>query len=124
MSLNFDNGGVTHEADDVVVRFRTREQAGLLLATASDRSADRMEATLEGGRVRVEVRVGQSAKIVYAGQSLNDDIYHTLLLRRRGSKIEAVVDDDEPVVGKCYDRATFSSMCSPEWHFPRRGSRK
>jgi len=109
MSLNFDSGGVTHEADDVMVRFRTREQAGLLMATASDRSADRLEAALEGGRVRVEVRLGQSSRSVYAGQSLNDDIYHTLTLRRRGSKIEAIVDDDEPVMGEVHGSQTLLS---------------
>ena len=39
-------------------------------------------------------------KTFYVGQSLNDDIYHTLVFKRRGSKIRAVVDDDTPVLGK------------------------
>ena len=38
-------------------------------------------------------------KTFYVGQSLNDDIYHTLVFKRRGIKIRAVVDDDTPVLG-------------------------
>ena len=52
--------------------------------------------------MRVRARMGEPGEdgLFYAGQSLNDDIYHTLALRRRGGKITAIVDDDEPVVGK------------------------
>ena len=56
-------------------------QNGLLMSTRHDRSADRLEVTLEAGRVRVRVEMGQSEKSVYAGHSLNDDIYHTIVFR-------------------------------------------
>ena len=45
-------------------------------------------------------------KTFYVGQSLNDDIYHTLVFKRRGTKIRAVVDDDTPVLGNY-----FSNKC-------------
>ena len=51
------------------------------MSTRHDRSADRLEVTLEAGRVRVRVEMGQSEKSVYAGHSLNDDIYHTIVFR-------------------------------------------
>ena len=34
------------------------------------------------------------------GQSLNDDIWHTVTLRRRGSTIEASVDEEDSKKGK------------------------
>ena len=102
MGLVF-NEGVTHEADDILLRFRTTEQAGILLTTTHDRSQDRLNVALEGGRVRIELRLGSSEKVMYAGQSLNDDIYHSFVLRRRGTKVTAIVDDDDPVVGECFE---------------------
>jgi len=41
-----------------------------------------------------------SEKHFFVGQSLNDDIYHTLVVKRRGAKVKAIVDDDAPVLGK------------------------
>jgi len=41
-------------------------------------------------------------KHFFVGQSLNDDIYHTLVLERRGAKVKAVVDDDAPLLGLFY----------------------
>ncbi len=76
-------------------------QAGLLLETRHDRSPDRLQLALEGGRVRVSARLGSSpTKVMFAGQSLNDDIYHAVRVSRRGAKISAIVDDDEAVVGE------------------------
>ena len=80
MSLRYERGA-TNEADDLTLRFRSREQNGLLMSTRHDRSADRLEVTLEAGRVRVKVEMGQAEKSVYAGHSLNDDIYHTVVFR-------------------------------------------
>ncbi len=55
---------------------------------------------MEAGRVRVTLRMGIEDKTIYVGQSLNDDIYHTLIYKRRGTKIEATMDDDQPILGK------------------------
>ncbi len=99
MNLVFREG-VTHEVDDVLLRFRTREQSGLLLTTIHDRSADKIDLALEGGRVKVTLQLGAQRKVVYIGQSLNDDMYHSVVVKRRGKKISAAVDDDEPIIGK------------------------
>ena len=44
-------------------------------------------------------QIGQDQKALFAGNSLNDDIYHTVVFRRRGSKLRAIVDDDDPILG-------------------------
>ena len=41
-----------------------------------------------------------ASHVFFAGQSLNDDIYHAVVVRRRGGKVEVAVDDDETVVGE------------------------
>ena len=47
---------------------------------------------------------------VVVGQSLNDDIWHTVSIRRRGNTIEASVDDEESKKGEhCHtDRGSFT----------------
>ena len=101
MSLKFTES-VTTEADNLSLRFRTVEQAGILVVTRHDRSQDKLEIVLEGGRVKVSIDIGLAEKSFYVGQSLNDDMYHTLIYQRRGMKINAVVDDDAPVLGNIF----------------------
>lgn len=91
---------VMTEADDLSLRFRTVEQAGVLLVTRHDRSQDKLEIVLEGGRVKISIYIGLAEKTFFVGQSLNDDMYHTLIYQRQGLKIKAVVDDDAPTLGK------------------------
>ena len=91
---------VTSEADNLSIRFRTVEQAGVLVVTRHDRSQDKLEVVLEGGRVKISIYMGSAEKSFYAGQSLNDDMYHTLIYERRGMKVNAIVDDDAPVVAE------------------------
>jgi len=88
------------EADNLSIRFRTVEQAGVLLVSRHDRSQDKLEIVLEGGRVKISIYIGLAEKTFYVGQSLNDDMWHTLLYQRRGLKINALVDDDAPVVAE------------------------
>ncbi|XP_071747001.1 neurexin 1 isoform X2 [Lepeophtheirus salmonis] len=96
ISLSYKDGTTT-EADDIILRFRSMEQHGILFTTHHDTSKDKLDVTMESGRVRLSFQVGHSEKTIFAGQSLNDDIYHTILLQRRGTKIRVVVDDDEPI---------------------------
>lgn len=49
MTLVF-NSGLTHEADDLLLRFRTKEQNGLILSTIHDRSLEKLEIKLEASR--------------------------------------------------------------------------
>ena len=106
MSLLFTES-MTTEADDILIRFRTTEQTGTLMTTRHGRSTDRFDLVLEGARIRITAVMGGSAseKTVYAGQSLNDDIYHSVVVKRRGTKVVTIVDDDEPVIGEsAHDR--------------------
>ena len=97
MSIRYDKGVVT-EADDLILRFRSKEQNGLLMSTRHDRSQDKLEVTLEAGRVRVDVDIGQESSNLYAGTSLNDNMYHTVIIKRRGNKLNVVVDEDDPII--------------------------
>ena len=56
LSLRYP-AGLTNEADDITIRFRTIEQSGLLLTTRHDRSQDKLELSLESARVRVTLQV-------------------------------------------------------------------
>ena len=60
-------------------------QAGVLVVTRHDRSQDKLEIVLEGGRVKISIYLGLAEKSFYAGQSLNDDMYHSLIYQRRGN---------------------------------------
>ena len=52
-------------------------------------------------QVRITLQLGTGReKTIYVGQSLNDDIYHSVVIRRRGRNVRATVDDDEPLVGE------------------------
>ena len=39
---------------------------------------------------------------MFAGSSLNDDIYHTVVFKRRGTKLTVTVDEDDPILGICH----------------------
>ena len=43
------------------------------------------------------------------GQSLNDDIWHTVTLRRRGNTIEASVDEEDSKKGMHFTRVVRNS---------------
>ena len=47
-------------------------------------------------------------KTFYVGQSLSDDIYHSLVIRRRGKKINVTIDDDEPLLGELFSLRMLS----------------
>ena len=98
MSLRYSES-IMSEADNLSIRFRTVEQAGILVVTRHDRSQDKLEIVLEGGRVKISIYIGLAEKTFYVGQSLNDDMYHTLSFERRALKIRSFVDDDAPVLG-------------------------
>ena len=68
MSLRYDQS-VTHEADDLIFRFRSVEQNGLLVSSRHDRSQDRLEVTLDAGRVKIYIHVISLLHL------FNDNIY-------------------------------------------------
>lgn len=83
------------EAQDISLRFRTQEKSGLLLLAKSQNLKDALEVSVDGGQVKVFMQIGHYEKTLYLGQSLNDDFWHTVRLKRRGRKLEGRVDDEE-----------------------------
>ncbi|XP_069494004.1 neurexin 3 isoform X33 [Ambystoma mexicanum] len=82
------------EAEDVSFRFMSQRAYGLLVATTSRESADTMRLELDGGRVKLTVNLGKGPEILYAGQKLSDNEWHTVRVVRRGKSLKLTVDDD------------------------------
>ncbi|XP_061699902.1 neurexin 3a isoform X1 [Syngnathoides biaculeatus] len=91
------------EAEDVSLRFRSQRAYGLLMATTSRDSADTLRLELDGGRVKLTVNLdcirincnsSKGPEMLYAGQKLNDNEWHTVRVVRRGKTYNLIVDDD------------------------------
>ncbi|XP_069494006.1 neurexin 3 isoform X34 [Ambystoma mexicanum] len=91
------------EAEDVSFRFMSQRAYGLLVATTSRESADTMRLELDGGRVKLTVNLecirincnsSKGPEILYAGQKLSDNEWHTVRVVRRGKSLKLTVDDD------------------------------
>lgn len=82
------------------------------MVTRHDRSQDKLEIVLEGGRVKISIYIGLAEKTFFVGQSLNDDMYHTLIFERRALKIRSYVDDDAPVIGNNENAIDLNTVCS------------
>ncbi|XP_047536849.1 neurexin-1 isoform X1 [Vanessa atalanta] len=86
------------QTEELLLRFRTTK-AGLLLRTASEHSADRIELAVAAGRVRASVRLGDREKNLLAGTNVADDKWHTVRFSRRASNLKLQVDGGQPVRG-------------------------
>ncbi|XP_034833852.2 neurexin 1 isoform X2 [Maniola hyperantus] len=84
------------QTEELLLRFRTGK-AGLLLRTASEHSADRIELAVAAGRVRASVRLGDREKNLLAGSNVADDKWHTVRFSRRASNLKLQVDGGQPV---------------------------
>ncbi|XP_042874196.1 neurexin-1-like isoform X2 [Penaeus japonicus] len=85
------------QAEDISFRFRTNRPAGLLVATTSSQSSDKIELALQSGMLRLTVKLGDRDKVVHAGNGLNDHQWHTVHLVRRATQITLQVDKEVPV---------------------------
>ena len=88
------------EVEDISLRFRTMEMTGLIFLSKSQEATDSLEIGLFGGQVKISLRIGHYEKEIMVGQSLNDDIWHSLSFKRRGNVLEANIDDEEAKKGK------------------------
>ena len=61
---------------------------------------DTLEIAMLGGQVKLSIRIGHYEKEIVIGQSLNDDIWHSLSFKRRGNVLEANIDDEEAKKGE------------------------
>ena len=87
------------EVEDISLRFRTMEMTGLIFLSKSPEVTDSLEIGLIGGQVRISLKIGHYEKEILVGQSLNDDIWHSLSFKRRGNVLEANIDDEEAKKG-------------------------
>ncbi|XP_067380365.1 neurexin 2b isoform X11 [Channa argus] len=90
------------EAEDVALRFMSQRAYGLLMATTSKESADTLRLELDGGRVkltvnldciRIDCSLSKGPEILFAGQKLNDNEWHTVKVVRRGKSLQLSVDN-------------------------------
>ncbi|KAL1122948.1 hypothetical protein AAG570_003273 [Ranatra chinensis] len=85
------------QAEEVTLRFRTTRPLGLLLATSTEQSADRLQIAIAAGRLRLTIRLGDKEKTLMSGQGLNDNQWHTVSYSRRAENINLQVDSESPV---------------------------
>ncbi|XP_071781022.1 neurexin 3b isoform X2 [Centroberyx gerrardi] len=82
------------EAEDVSLRFMSQRAFGLLMAATSRDSADTLRLELDSGRVKLTVNLGKGPEVLYAGQKLNDNEWHSVRVVRRGKNFKLTVDED------------------------------
>ncbi|XP_075315196.1 neurexin 3b isoform X3 [Odontesthes bonariensis] len=109
------------EAEDVSLRFMSQRAFGLLMAATSRESADTLRLELEGGRVKLTVNLdcvrincntSKGPEVLYAGQKLNDNEWHSVRVVRRGKNFKLIVDDDmaEGQMAGDHTRLEFSNV--------------
>ncbi|KAK3867252.1 hypothetical protein Pcinc_027284 [Petrolisthes cinctipes] len=112
-TLNFDGSQyvkmfsteeINTQAEDISFRFRTRRPVGLLLATTSPHSADKLELALQSGKLRLTVTLGDKDKVVHVGNGLNDYQWHFVRLIRRATQISLQVDNEAPTLDNTMGR--------------------
>uniref|UniRef100_T1J5X7 Uncharacterized protein n=1 Tax=Strigamia maritima TaxID=126957 RepID=T1J5X7_STRMM len=94
------------QAEDLVLRFRTTRPSGLLLASTTEKTTDRLEVAMELGRIKLAIHLGDKEKIMHAGSGLNDNQWHTLRMSRRGRSVELKVDDEPAVLDEVSGKHT------------------
>ncbi|XP_053193512.1 neurexin-3b [Scomber japonicus] len=91
------------EAEDVSLRFMSQRAFGLLMAATSRESADTLRLELDSGRVKLTVNLdcvrincntSKGPEVLYAGQKLNNNEWHTVRVVRRGKNFKLTVDND------------------------------
>lgn len=88
------NEGYQSEAEDIGLRFRTTRPTGLLFSTLSNRSSTYLIASLELGRIKLMINLGEGDKVIYVGFRKNDNEWHKLWIKRRGLQIEVTIDTE------------------------------
>uniref|UniRef100_A0A8C4QK66 Neurexin 1b n=1 Tax=Eptatretus burgeri TaxID=7764 RepID=A0A8C4QK66_EPTBU len=90
------------EAEDLSLRFKSQRAYGLILATTSRSSADTLRLELDASRVRLTVNLdcirikcnnSKGPEVLHAGQKLNDNLWHTIRVSRRGRNLKLSVDE-------------------------------
>ncbi|XP_028252732.1 neurexin 3b isoform X3 [Parambassis ranga] len=109
------------EAEDVSLRFMSQRAFGLLMAATSRESADTLRLELDSGRVKLTVNLdcvrincntSKGPEVLYAGQKLNDNEWHSVRVIRRGKNLKLLVDEDmaEGLMAGDHTRLEFNNV--------------
>ena len=86
------------QAELIQFRFRTTRPNGLLITTTStDKSLSHLTVSLESSRAKVSLNFGEGVRVVHIGHSLNDDLWHSIRIERRGPMIEVKLDKETQI---------------------------
>ena len=95
MTIALPEESVT-QAELIHVRFRTSHPNGLIMTTTShDKSQSHLTVALESSRAKVSLNLGEGVRVLHIGHSLNDDLWHSLRIERRGPSIEVRLDKQQ-----------------------------
>lgn len=89
--LDFPHESVT-QAEDLYLRFRSMKSSGLILAGTSETLVNFLVVSLDSGRLKVLLNLGEGNKVTQIGYNLNDDVWHSLKIERRGPWLEIKLD--------------------------------
>ncbi|KAI6199486.1 Neurexin-1 [Aphelenchoides besseyi] len=85
---------INSEAEMIEIKFRTTDDAAVLLDTRAGEAPDRIMLILIGGELSLRLDFASGAKHIFTwgGTSLNDNHWHTARVSRRGMKILTFLD--------------------------------
>uniref|UniRef100_T1L145 Laminin G domain-containing protein n=2 Tax=Tetranychus urticae TaxID=32264 RepID=T1L145_TETUR len=86
------------QSEDLNLRFKTSTSTSFLfMASTTDRWTSYLIISLEGGRLKVTINLGEGNKVTYIGSSLGNDRWHTIRLHRRGPSLEVKCDSENVI---------------------------
>ena len=92
------------QAEDLFVRFRSPRPSGLILVAtlvghhsmshlpSSGSYRNYLMLSLESSRLKVTLNLGEGNKVTQVGYNLNDDLWHSVKIERRGPSLEIKLD--------------------------------
>uniref|UniRef100_A0A1I7YX56 Neurexin-1a n=1 Tax=Steinernema glaseri TaxID=37863 RepID=A0A1I7YX56_9BILA len=81
------------EAESVEIKFKTKDDYGVLLDTASgNRKGGRLTVALRQGKMELVLKAGAGSHVFSWGQGLNDNEWHTVRVKRTGEKLLLFTD--------------------------------
>ncbi|KAI1286229.1 Neurexin-1 [Halotydeus destructor] len=81
------------QADEIRLRFRTTNQNGLLyIKWNSVKTVNYFIISLDTGRLKVTINMGEGNKVMLIGRNLADNLWHSVVIVRRGPSLEGDLD--------------------------------
>ncbi|KAK6635116.1 hypothetical protein RUM44_000365 [Polyplax serrata] len=77
--------GTKTQAEDLIIRFKTYKKEGMIFSTNNDHFGDKLELSIQGGKLKMSFRIGGLEKTISTGQNLQDYTWHVIKFSRRGN---------------------------------------